>query len=343
MKKSTNFLIIFLLAIIIGYLVYTDFIHPRPTENKEIIVSYGVPELAIPDTVLFAGERVPVEIPDVRERLDRELHVNTFWHSNTIFLLKRGHRWLPDIEKELIKSGIPADLKYLAVIESDLQNKVSPSKAVGFWQLLKGTAKDFRLEVASEVDERYHPIKSTGAAAKYLRKAHQKFGSWTNATASYNIGRRGLDRALKKQAVTSYYDLLLGEETSRYVFRAIAIKLIFENPQVYGFNFSDENLYHKEDLEEIEIKKTINNLRDWAFDNNINYKQLKRYNPWLRKNSLTVRSGKSYIFQIPKNKRKQTIQVDTDSLIWQKDTIVLKEDTLEPDIRELPQDSEDGL
>ncbi|MCG8308611.1 MAG: transglycosylase SLT domain-containing protein [Cytophagales bacterium] len=333
MKKVINPTIFFILAILIAYLVYTDFINPKPVEKKEIIVSYGVPELIIPDTVFFAGERVPLEIPDVRERLDRELHVNTFWHSNTIFLLKRGHRWLPDIEGELVKAGIPADLKYLAVIESDLQNKVSPSHAVGFWQLLKGTAKDFRLEVTNEVDERYHPIKSTGAAAKYLKKAHQKFGSWTNAAAAYNIGRRGLDRALDRQAVSSYYDLLLGEETSRYVFRAIAIKLIFENPQDYGFNFSEKSLYHKENLKEIEIKKNVNNLRDWAFDNNINYKQLKRYNPWLRKNSITVRNGKSYTFLIPKEETARKIVSDTTLLdLW--------EDTLESDKRKLPKEPE---
>lgn len=336
MKNTLNIVIVSLLAAVIIYLLYTDFINPKPVEKKEIIVSYGVPELIIPDTVLFASERVPLEIPDVRERLDRELHVNTFWHSNTIFLLKRGHRWLPDIKQELEKAGIPSDLMYLAVIESDLQNKVSPSKAVGFWQLLKGTAKDFKLEVNNEVDERYHPIKSTVAATKYLKKAHQKFGTWTNAAASYNIGRRGLDRALTKQAVTSYYDLLLGEETSRYVFRAIAIKLIFEQPQNYGFDFSEKSLYHKEELEEIEITKTIGNLRDWAFENSINYKQLKRYNPWLRKNSLTVRSGNSYIFQIPKEEIIPLVIADTTS------TDIL-EDTINPDIRELPVEPEDGL
>ena len=336
MKNTFNIIIISLLAAVIAYLLYTDFINPKPVEKKEIIVSYGVPELIIPDTVFFAGERVPLEIPDVRERLDRELHVNTFWHSNTIFLLKRGHRWLPDIKNEFEKSGIPSDLVYLSVIESDLQNKVSPSKAVGFWQLLKGTAKDFKLEVTSEVDERYHPIKSTGAAAKYLKKAYQKFGTWTNAAASYNIGRRGLDRALTKQAVTSYYDLLLGEETSRYVFRAIAIKLIFEQPQNYGFDFSEKSLYHKEELEEIEITKSIGNLRDWAFENNINYKQLKRYNPWLRKNSLTVSRGNSYMFQIPKEETIPLVIADTIN-----NTVL--EDSLSPDIRELPADSEDGL
>lgn len=332
MKNAPNIILFSLVALIIGYLVYTDFLHPKPTEVKEVVVTYGVPDLTIPDTVYFAGERVPIEIPDVRERLDRELHVNTFWHSNTIFLLKRGHRWLPRIRKIFEEYGVPDDLVYLAMIESDLQNKVSPSNAVGFWQLLKSTAKDFKLEVTNEVDERYHPIKSTEAAAKYLNKAHHKFGNWTDAAASYNIGRRGLDRALTKQEVPSYYDLLVGEETARYVFRAIAIKLIYENPSAFGFNISAENLYKEEKLKEIEITASINNLQKWAFENNINYKILKRYNPWLRKNTLTVRSGKSYIFQIPRNTKSITIERDTLSIYDEVDTID------GPDIREMPEE-----
>ncbi|NJN27783.1 MAG: transglycosylase SLT domain-containing protein [Cyclobacteriaceae bacterium] len=331
MKKSLLILNLALLVAILGYLVYTDLLHPKPVINKEIVVSYGVPELVIPDTVFFAGERVPLEIPDVRERLDRELHVNTFWHSNTIFLLKRGKRWLPDLREILEEEGVPDDLVYLAVIESDLQNKVSPSNAVGFWQLLKGTATDFRLEVNSDVDERYHPIKSTRAAANYLRKAHDKFGSWTDAAASYNIGRRGLEQGLTKQAVNSYYDLLLGEETSRYVFRAIAIKMIFEDPSKFGFNISEVNLYHKEKLREIKIDKSIQNLRDWAFEHDINYKQLKRYNPWLRSNKLNVGSAKTYTFLIPKGKDAQAVMADTT-------VMVVPGDTLEPDIREMPEE-----
>ena len=333
MKNLFNKVIIILLVAIICYLIYSDYIHPKPVVNKEIIVTYGVPELAIPDTVYFAGERVPLEIPDVMERLDRELHVNTFWHSNTIFLLKRGKRWLPELQKELEKAGVPSDLVYLAVIESDLQNKVSPSNAVGFWQLLKGTAKDFKLEVTNEVDERYDPIKSTQAAAKYLLKAHDKFGTWTDAAASYNIGRRGLEQGLKKQAVNSYYDLLLGEETSRYVFRAIALKMIFEDPEKYGFNISDKNLYQKEKLKEIEVSKSISKLRDWAFEHDINYKQLKRYNPWLRTTKLSVRNGKTYIFEIPKYKEAPAIMSDTT-------LIMIEADTLDPDIREVPAELE---
>ena len=158
------------------YLFYRDHIAVSETASqpKEIVVSYGVPALEIPEEVTFAGERVPLDDPDVRERLDRELHVNTFWHSNTIFLLKRGHRWLPQMEKILEENNIPSDLKYLSVIESDLQNKVSPSQAVGFWQLLKPTAKEFGLEVNNEVDERYHPLKSTEAACKYLKRSTPK-------------------------------------------------------------------------------------------------------------------------------------------------------------------------
>lgn len=338
MKNTPNIVIYVFLGAIIAYLVYTDYIQPEsePMEKQQIVVGYGVPEIVIPDTVYFAGERVPLEIPDVRERLDRELQVNTFWHSNTIFLLKRGARWLPDIKTEFEKAGVPSDLMYLAVIESDLQNKVSPSNATGFWQLLKGTAKDFGLEVDNEVDERYNPMKSTGAAIKYLRKAHEKFGTWTNAAASYNIGRRGLDRVLQKQAVNSYYDLLLVEETSRYVFRAIAIKLIFENPEKFGFKFSKEYLYQKEELQEVEIAHSISNLRDWAFDHHINYKQLKRYNPWLRQNSLTVRSGNSYIFEIPLKEDLNLEMADTTG-------VDVDEDALEPDVRELPTESDDGL
>jgi len=249
--------------------------------------------------VSFAGEPVPLDDPDVRERLDRELHVNAFWHSNTIFLLKRGNRWLPQIEEVIEANGIPGDLKYLAVIESDLTNVVSYRDAVGFWQLLKGTAKDYGMEVDNEVDERYNPVKSTEVACSYLKKAFEKFGSWTNAVASYNMGMRGLERSLDEQEVDSYYDLLLNEETARYVLRAVAVKLIFENPGEYGFNLSEDQLYKMEKLKQVEVSESIHNLTDFAFEQGINYKLLKRHNPWLRKNSLTVRRGKTYTILIP--------------------------------------------
>jgi len=332
LKDKLYVTVLVLLASAVIYLLVSNGDQVTTEPTLEEVSSYEVPELVIPDTIFFAGERVPLEIPDVRERLDRELHVNTFWHSNTIFLLKRGNRWLPDIRKELEEAGVPSDLMYLCVIESDMKNGVSPANAVGFWQLLKGTARDFGLEVTTEVDERYHPMKSTDAAANYLIKQREKFGSWTNAAASYNIGRRGLDRAFIKQGVSSYYDLLLGEETSRYVFRAIAVKLIFEDPEKYGFVFSEDALYKKEDLEEIEIISSIDNLRDWAFDHGINYKLLKRHNPWLRKNALRVRSGKSYVFLIPRTRIVSTISTDSSAMKEELDSII-------PDVKRAPVES----
>jgi membrane-bound lytic murein transglycosylase D len=292
-----------ILTFIVGYLAWRDLLKPtapdNPGQSKKIVLSYGVPVLDLPTQLDFAGERVPLEDPDVRERLDRELHVNAYWHSNTIFLLKRGARWLPEIGRILAENGIPDDFKYLAVIESDLLNKVSPSKAVGFWQLLSGTARDYGLEVGEEVDERYHPLKSTVAAAKYLKNAQNRFGTWTNAAAAYNMGVRGLQNSIARQGMKSYYDLLLNEETSRYLFRVLAVKLIFENPGHYGFHPEAEQLYIREKTRQVTVTRSIPDLRDFSFREGINYKILKRHNPWLRKNSLNVRSGRSYVVDIP--------------------------------------------
>ena len=267
--------------------------------NVEVLPAYQLPSIKIPDKVTFAGEEVPLHDPDIRERLDRELHVNTFFHSNTIFILKRGNRWLPQIEEVLNQYGIPDDFKYLAVIESDLTNAVSAKEAVGFWQILKDTAKEFGLEVDNEVDERYDPIKSTEAAAKYLLRSYAKFGNWTNSAASYNSGMRGLERSIEEQGVASYYDLLLNTETARYVLRAIAVKLIFEQPEKFGFRLDKDQLYHMEKLREVKVSESIDNLRDFAFEQGINYKILKRHNPWLRKNTLTVKRNKTYTILVP--------------------------------------------
>ena len=292
-----------ILTVIVGYLAWRDLLKPAepdsPRQVREIVLSYGVPVLDLPAQLDFAGERVPLEDPEVRERLDRELHVNAYWHSNTIFLLKRGARWLPEIGRILAENGIPDDFKYLTVIESDLLNKVSPSQAVGFWQLLRGTARDYGLEVGEEVDERYHPLKSTAAAAKYLKNAQNRFGTWTNAAAAYNMGVRGLQNSIARQGMKSYYDLLLNEETSRYLFRVLAIKLIFENPGQYGFHPETDQLYSREKTRQVTVNRSIPDLRDFAFSEGINYKILKRHNPWLRKNSLSVRSGRSYVVDIP--------------------------------------------
>ncbi len=273
---------------------------PTPEEYvHDVLVPQHVKTFDLPDTLYFAGERVPMEDPDVMERLDREIHVNTFFHSSTIFLIKRSGRWLPQIKEILQEEGLPEDLVYITLIESGLQNVVSPSDAVGFWQILKGTGKDLGLEINREVDERYDPIKSTRAATVYLKEAYEKFGNWTNAAASYNIGKKGLADRLESQKVSSYYDLDINEETARYLFRALALKIILKNPAKFGYEIPEDHLYRAEKTREVEVTETIPDLAIWANDQGINYKLLVRHNPWLRKNKLTVRKGNSYTINLP--------------------------------------------
>lgn len=254
---------------------------------------------ALPVGLTFANEAVPLIQPDVAERLDREIHVNTYFHSNTIFLMKRAHRWFPMIEPVLAAHNIPADFKYLAVIESDLKNVVSHAGATGFWQFKKGTARDYGLEVSTDVDERYHPIKSTEAACLYLKDAYSNFATWTDAAASYNMGMTGFKRRLTEQRADSYYDLLLNNETSRYVFRILAVKEIFESPQKYGYDFPEGLLYDMDDTKELEVNKSIDDLVTFAKTHGCSYKTLKRLNPWLRTKQLRVKNKKSYVITLP--------------------------------------------
>lgn len=253
----------------------------------------------IPDSLRFAGEPVPMNLTDVRERIDKELHINTYWHNNTIFLMKRANRWLPQIEEILRENNIPEDFKYLPLIESGLMNDVSPKDAVGFWQILKSAGKENGLEITKEVDERYDPLKATEAACRYLKKAYSKFGNWTVVAASYNRGMGGMERALENQKVNSYYDLFLNDETSRYVFRIIACKEIIENPTRYGFKINPKHLYVPEEVKYIEVRESIKDLVDFAKENGTNYKLLKRHNPWLRDEKLTVKKGKVYRIAMP--------------------------------------------
>lgn len=277
-----------------------DFIEDNPPLG-EYITYYSAKSLPIPDSLFFAEEPIPLTIPDVRERLDRELHINTYWHNNTIFLIKKANRWLPQIEPILKKHSIPDDFKYLTAIEGSFRNDISPKNAVGFWQFRKDAGKEFGLEITKEVDERYDPLKSTEAACKYLKKAYEKFGNWTLVAASYNRGMSGLQRAIDNQKENSYYDLMLNEETSRYVFRILAIKEIIENPSKYNFEIEEEHLYLPEKIKYIEVTESIDDLVTFAKSQNINYKLLKRHNPWLQKDRLSVKKGNKYQIAIPIN------------------------------------------
>lgn len=261
--------------------------------------SYKVYALELPDTLSFAGELVPLHSPDLRERLDRELLVNTYWQSNMMLLLKRANKYFPTIEKILKKEGVPTDLKYLSVIESGLENAISPAGAKGFWQIMRTTGKEYGLEVNSNVDERYHIAFSTQMAAQYLKKAKDKFGSWTLAAASYNRGMSGIQRNLNAQKVESYFDLLLGKETSRYVFRILAVKEIIENPSKYGYVFDDTDLYYSVPVRYHGLDTAISNLTSFAQKMGVNYKVLKIHNPWLLQNHLNNKSRKYYEIAIP--------------------------------------------
>jgi hypothetical protein len=261
--------------------------------------SYKVYALELPDTLSFAGELVPLHSPDLRERLDRELLVNTYWQSNMMLLLKRANKYFPTIEKILKEEGVPTDLKYLSVIESGLENAISLAGAKGFWQIMRTTGKEYGLEVNSNVDERYHIAFSTQMAAQYLKKAKDKFGSWTLAAASYNRGMSGIQRNLNAQKVESYFDLLLGKETSRYVFRILAVKEIIENPSKYGYVFDDTDLYYSVPVRYHGLDTAISNLTSFAQKMGVNYKVLKIHNPWLLQNHLNNKSRKYYEIAIP--------------------------------------------
>ncbi|MGB5317762.1 lytic transglycosylase domain-containing protein [Eudoraea sp.] len=267
--------------------------------DKNVSTAYKISAIDIPEDLNFAGESVPQEDPEIMERVDREFLVNTYWQSNALLLMKRAHKYFPVIEPILAKNGIPDDFKYLAVAESGLQNVVSHAGATGFWQIMKATGKEYSLEINANVDERYHLEKSTEVACQYLKKYKEKFGSWTLAAAAYNAGPGAIDKYMGIQQVNDYYDLLLGQETGRYVFRIMAIKEILSNPEKYGFEISKEDMYNAIPTFNVEIDQPVANFADFAQEYEINYKILKRHNPWLREPHLNNDSGKKYTLEIP--------------------------------------------
>lgn len=264
------------------------------TENERRIFSPPIPE-----ELAFCGERVPLEDFDVYERIDREFLVNTFWHSATLLYLKRANRWFPVIEPILKRNGMPEDFKYMSVAESGVMNSVSPDGATGFWQMMEPAAKKYGLEINAEVDERYNVEKSTQAACDYLKEAHAKFGNWTLAAASYNMGFGGVEKQIARQKTKNYYNLLLNDETFRFIARIVTLKGIFNNPGKYGFYFSHDDLYPEIKTNEVKVNYPIKDLADFAKSYGINYKILKLFNPWLRDNFLKNKSRKTYLIKIP--------------------------------------------
>lgn len=252
----------------------------------------------IPEKLTYCGIDIPLDNFDVRERLDRELIINAHFHSSTIQILKKSGRFFPEIERILAQEKVPDDLKYLCVIESALSQATSPTGAKGFWQFMPTTAEEFGLEISNEVDERLDVAKSTRAACDYLKQAQGHFNDWVLTSASYNCGIGGLSRVIEEQQQSNFFDLFLNNETSRYIFRILALKIIMENPEAIGFEISKEELYQPVPVREIKITESITNLASWAKAQGTNLQLLKVVNPWLVGNSLSIKD-KSFTLKIP--------------------------------------------
>lgn len=313
MTKVQRFILYFVLAISL-ILVAIVLFHSVPQDRGKSFFSgkinlFASPQVPrdsvwlfdLPDSLSFAEEKVPLDQADVVERLEREVYVNTYWESNLILLFKRSKKYLPEIERILRAQGVPADFKYLAIAESGLLNATSSAGAKGYWQILEETGVEYGLEISPSVDERYDLEKSTLAAVAYFKKAHAKFGNWTAVAASYNMGQTGLANRQQEQGLSNYYDLHLNDETSRYLFRVLAFKLLFENPAAFGYHLREQDFYVQPELRTLTVGKDIPDLALWAKAQGSSYKHLKRYNPWIRDRALLVEKRKTYQIRLPKN------------------------------------------
>lgn len=306
--KKINILLIICIVITVANaaaIIYTHYFHPATSQSDGgIALPVDAPvnsDIFMPATIDLAGETVPVHRRDIEEALKKELIVNTYLHSHTTQILKNAPRVFAIIEPILKANNIPDDFKYLAVIESRLDPLiVSPAGAASTWQIMKATGKELGLEISNDIDERYHLEKSTQAAAQYLKRAYNKFGSWTLAAASYNAGTGFLLKQMKIQKEQNYYNLLLGEETERYIYRILALKQIMTHPEKY--NFQVNITYPAEPVETVAVDTTVKSWADFAHQQGITYKTLKRFNPWLRKPDLYNSKHKTYHIAIPKNK-----------------------------------------
>ena len=302
---SKRFIFIFLLVAFAAFegFYYTRNLQKSATDveyQKAFLHSNKIFSLVLPDKAEFAGEEAPLGLYYVREGLDRELMVNTYWHSSTLLMLKKSNRYFHIIIPILKKHNIPEDFKYLALIESGLTNIQSQAGAAGFWQIVPATGKHFGLEITEQVDERYHIEKATEAACKLLRGSYNKFGSWTLAAAAYNVGEGRISRELERQSASSYYDLYLPEETMRYVYRIIALKLLYEHPTEYGYFIRKKDLYPPIPTYTVSVDSSISSLPVFARTMKINYRLLKEFNPWLRSDKLTNTGKKKYMITLPK-------------------------------------------
>ncbi len=296
MKPFSRPAVIFLSGIIAGILIMG---HLAFREQETVVMPYQWKAPRLPQEMSFAGEAVPLDRREIREAFDRELLYNYYQQQNILYMLKLAHRYFPMIEERLKAHGVPDDFKYLCVAESNIQNLTSKVGAKGFWQFMPGTAPAYALEISEDVDERYDPRKSTDAACAYLKEAYRKFGSWTAAAASYNCGMGGFGTQAGYQGTSNYYDLMLPEETNRYIFRILTFKQIMANPGQMGYAVETHDLYQPVATKQVAVTKSIPDLAAFARSQGTNFKMLKMLNPWLRSKKLSVRSGKTYYIDLP--------------------------------------------
>lgn len=270
-------------------------------DKKEVVQTPRSVAPKVPKEMVFAGEKIVFDDLDLKERMDNELLVNTYWHSSTIMTMKLANRFLPEMKAILKEEGLPEDLVYVAIIESGLKNVVSPAGAKGFWQFMEAAGKEFGLTITSQIDERYHLEKSTRAACHYLKKAYAKFGTWSLAAAAYNRGMGGIQRDLDQQGVSDFFDLSLNNETARYVFRLFAVKLVLENPTEYGFYLEDEDLYPPYRTKDIKVTESIESIYEWAIEQGVSTKIVRKLNPWIIGKSIDLKNGEEIIVKLPQN------------------------------------------
>lgn len=296
-KIAIGIMLLLSAGFVLTLLVAADNQQSVDADNEEYKPSAA--SWALPENVTFAGEPLPLQNFDTRESLDRELNATAYRHGSTLLTIKRAGRYFPEMEKILKEYDIPDDFKYLACAESDLSNVISPAGATGFWQIMENTGKEAGMMINKEIDDRYNLEKSTRFACEYFKKAYARYGSWTMAAASYNNGFSGLSEQVEIQNETNYFDLLLNEETARYVFRIAALKLIMSDPSMYGFEVRESDLYRPIPFKEVTVNTPVPGFEQFARQYETNYKLLKFLNPWLRKPFLTNSEGREYTIRVP--------------------------------------------
>lgn len=293
---------IFFLIFLCSKLIYSSFHHPvSDNDFKQFLFSdYKLFGVTIPKDLNFCGEEVPIEKFGVKKALEKQFFVNAFFQPQTLILHKKAARWFPMIEPILKRNGVPDDFKYVAILESGLTNSTAQKNSGGFWGIMVPVGQVYGLEITEEVDERFNVEKATEAACRIFKEAYKKYGNWTLAAAAYDMGSGALDKQMKKQNASNYYDLDLNEETAMYIYRLLAFKEIISRPEAYGYKLRKNELFAPISSYSVKVDSSISDLNAFAISQSSSFEILKTMNPWLLKNSLNNPNHKTYQILFPK-------------------------------------------